>query len=39
MGSGTTAKVAKDLGRNYVGYETNDEYINIAKKRLNKKND
>jgi len=39
IGSGTTAKVAKDLGRNYVGYETNAKYINIAKKRLNKKND
>jgi DNA modification methylase len=34
MGSGTTAKVAKDLGRNYVGYETNKSYIEIAKKRL-----
>ena len=34
MGSGTTANVAKKLGRNYVGYETNKEYIDIANKRL-----
>ena len=36
MGSGTTANVAKKLGRNYVGYETNKEYIDIANKRLKK---
>jgi DNA modification methylase len=36
MGSGTTAKVAKKLGRNYVGYETNREYIDMANKRLKK---
>ena len=35
MGTGTTAVVAKKLGRNYVGYETNKEYIDIANKRLN----
>ena len=34
MGSGTTAVVAKKLGRNYVGYETEIEFIEIAKKRL-----
>ena len=34
MGSGTTAVVAKKLGRNYVGYETELEFINIANKRL-----
>ena len=33
-GSGTTAVVAKKLGRNYVGYETELEFINIANKRL-----
>ena len=36
MGSGTTANVAKKLGRNYVGYETNKEYIDIANNRLKK---
>ena len=34
MGSGTTAVVAKKLGRKYVGYETELEFINIANKRL-----
>jgi DNA modification methylase len=34
MGSGPTAVVAKKLGRNYVGYETELEFINIANKRL-----
>tara|TARA_B100000579_G_scaffold418080_1_gene415268 strand:+ start:418 stop:1215 length:798 start_codon:yes stop_codon:yes gene_type:complete len=34
MGSGTTAVVAKSLGREFVGYETNKEYIKIATKRL-----
>tara|TARA_B100001093_G_scaffold502945_1_gene556613 strand:+ start:729 stop:1493 length:765 start_codon:yes stop_codon:yes gene_type:complete len=34
MGSGTTAVVAKKLGRDYVGYETELEFINIANKRL-----
>ena len=36
MGSGTTAVVAKKLGRNYVGIEINPKYIEIAKKRLSK---
>lgn len=34
MGSGTTAIVAKKLGRNYVGYETETDFIKIAEKRL-----
>ena len=34
MGSGTTAVVAKRLGRQYVGYELEPEYIKIAEKRL-----
>lgn len=34
MGSGTTAAVAKRLGRKYVGYELEEEYIKIAEKRL-----
>jgi len=34
MGAGTTALVAKKLGRNYIGFELNPEYIKIAEKRL-----
>lgn len=34
MGSGTTALVARNLGRNYLGIELNPEYIKIAEKRL-----
>lgn len=36
MGSGTTAVVAKKLGRHYLGYETVPEYCAIAEKRLQK---
>ncbi len=36
MGSGTTAKVAMDHGRNYIGFEINPDYIKIANnQRLN----
>ena len=35
VGSGTTCKVAKDLGRNYIGIDISQEYIYIAKERLN----
>ncbi len=34
MGSGTTAVAALEAGRKYVGYEINDEYVNLAEKRL-----
>ncbi|MCM1297354.1 MAG: site-specific DNA-methyltransferase [Muribaculaceae bacterium] len=34
MGSGTTAVVAKKLGRRYVGYEIVPEYIEMADRRL-----
>ena len=34
MGSGTTAVVAKKLGRNYIGYEIVPEYIQMADFRL-----
>jgi DNA modification methylase len=33
-GSGTTAKVAKLLGRRFIGIEVNPEYIEISKQRL-----
>lgn len=35
-GSGTTAKVASKLGRNYISIEVSKKYCNIAKKRLGK---
>lgn len=34
MGSGTTARACKDLGRNYIGSEISKEYCEIAEKRL-----
>lgn len=36
MGSGTTALVARRLGRHYVGCELNPEYARIAEERLRK---
>lgn len=36
MGSGTTAVVAKKLGRHFIGYETVAEYCDIAQERLDK---
>lgn len=36
MGSGTTAVVAKKLGRRYLGYEIEREYCVMAKERLGK---
>jgi len=38
VGSGTTIKVAKDLGRNGIGYDINPEYVKLAKKNLSRKN-
>lgn len=35
MGAGTTAVVAKKLGRHFIGIELNPKYIEIAKKRIN----
>ena len=34
MGSGTTAYVARSLGRNFIGIELSSAYISLAKKRL-----
>jgi DNA modification methylase len=34
MGSGTTAMVARKLGRNFIGIDLNPEYIKMAKARL-----
>ena len=36
IGSGTTAISCKELGRNFIGFETNQSYIDIATKRLGK---
>jgi DNA modification methylase len=36
MGAGTTALVARKLNRNFIGFELNPEYINIAENRLKK---
>lgn len=33
-GSGTTSVVAKKLRRNYIGFELNEEYVEISNKRL-----
>jgi len=35
VGSGTTALVAKNLGRHFIGIELNPEYVKMANKRLN----
>jgi len=35
LGSGTTCVAAKELGRQYIGFELDKEYYNIAKDRLN----
>ena len=34
MGSGTTAVVAKNNGRQYIGCELNSEYVELAEKRI-----
>lgn len=33
-GSGTTLLAAKDLGRNYLGFDVSEEYVEISKNRL-----
>ena len=39
MGSGTTAVAAKQLNRNYIGFELVENYIKIAEERLLKETD
>jgi site-specific DNA-methyltransferase (adenine-specific)/modification methylase len=34
LGSGTTAAVAKKLGRNYIGIEKDEFYLRVARRRL-----
>ncbi len=34
MGTGTTALAAKELNRNYIGFELQPDYIKVAKKRI-----
>lgn len=36
IGAGTTALVARKLNRNYVGFELNPDYVNIAQRRIDK---
>lgn len=36
MGSGTTAVACLETGRNYIGYEIDKEYYDIAVKRIQK---
>ena len=35
MGSGTTAMVAKELGRYYIGCELHEDYGKLIQKRVN----
>ena len=34
MGSGSTGVACKNLNRNFIGIELNEEYFNIAKERI-----
>ena len=35
MGSGSTGAACQILGRRFIGIEKNDEYFNVAERRLN----
>ena len=35
MGSGTTGAACKNLNRNFIGIELDEEYFKIAEKRIN----
>ena len=37
MGTGTTAIGAKELGRNYIGFDTQLDYIEVANNRINER--
>lgn len=34
MGSGTTAKVAEEYNRRYVGFEINEDYVHMSKRKI-----
>jgi site-specific DNA-methyltransferase (adenine-specific) len=34
MGSGTTAVAAKALGRDYIGFEISEKYVELANARI-----
>jgi site-specific DNA-methyltransferase (adenine-specific) len=34
MGSGSTALAAKETGRHYVGFDTEPEYVELARQRI-----
>ncbi|MGN6639015.1 MAG: DNA methyltransferase [Mucilaginibacter sp.] len=38
MGAGTTAMVAAALGRRFIGYELNPEYVKLAQERISNQN-
>ena len=38
MGSGTTAVACNQLGRNFIGFEISQEYVDICNKRLEQGN-
>lgn len=38
LGSGTTALAAIDLNRKFIGIEMNEEYYDLAKSRINERN-
>lgn len=35
MGSGTTAVACKNTGRNFIGFEINPKWVQVANDRLN----
>ena len=39
MGSGTTAIASMRTGRNYIGFELDEEYYKVAQKRIIDEND
>ena len=38
MGSWTTARACKDLGRNFIGFELEEDYCKIGEERLRQQN-